>query len=286
VTQTSEHFAPAKVNLFLHVGERRPDGFHELESLVVFADAGDMLTLAPADGLSLAVEGLFSAGLATDDNLVLKAARAFAGATGTAPLGRFVLTKNLPVASGLGGGSADAAAALRLLSSRHAGQVNDARLLEIATTVGSDVPACVLSRALMMRGRGEHLDPLQRFPKLNALLVNPGQSVSTAEVFKRLEIRTGTGKVSLPGAFDNSDALIRFLRTTRNDLEAPARTIAPAIRTALDEISRMPGIQIARMTGSGATCFGLFETGLDARMAATALTRSHPDWWIAPTVLR
>ncbi len=286
MTQPSEHFAPAKVNLFLHVGEKRADGFHELESLVVFADVGDLLALAPADHLSLSIAGPFAHGLSTEDNLVLKAARAFAAATGTAPLGRFALTKNLPVASGIGGGSADAAAALRALASLHPGAADPARLLEIAATIGADVAACVRARALLMRGRGDRLDDVQPFPALNALLVNPGQSVSTAEAFRRLEARTGTGVSELPRSFVDASAVIRFLRATRNDLEVPGRKIAPAIANVLDEIARMPGVLMARMSGSGATCFGLFETGLDAQMAATALGRSHPSWWIAPTVLR
>lgn len=274
-------FAPAKINLSLHVGGKRTDGFHELQSLVVFADVGDALEIARSDKLSLAIEGPFAQSLG-GENLITKAVCAFAEATGQAVNVRAVLTKNLPVASGIGGGSADAAATLRALAQLYPG-VSDAQMLDIATELGSDVPACFHSRPLIMRGRGEQIELLPLFPPLQAVLVNPGVSVATADVFRSLKTRTGVG--GSPPDTSSLAKLLRFLRASRNDLEAPARTIAPVIGEVLDELARMPGIELARVSGSGATCFGLFESKFEAEMAATALRSSHPDWWITPTVL-
>jgi 4-diphosphocytidyl-2-C-methyl-D-erythritol kinase len=276
-------FAPAKINLFLHVGEKRADEFHELESLVAFADIGDTLELEHADGLFLSVEGPFAPDL-TGDNLVLRAAQLFAEKAGQPVNARFTLTKNLPVASGIGGGSADAAAALRGLSEMYPKAVTPPQLLEVASALGSDVPACLYSKPLMMRGRGERIDLLPSFPQVHAVLVNPRVSVSTADVFRGLKTRTGAGNEKPDVSSDTK--LARYLRTTRNDLEAPARAIAPAIGEVLNEISRMPGVELARMSGSGATCFGIFESGFEAEMAATALQSSHPTWWVAPTTLQ
>jgi 4-diphosphocytidyl-2-C-methyl-D-erythritol kinase len=230
--------------------------------------------------------GPFAAGLGIADNLVLKAAHAFAVATGVTPSARLVLTKSLPIASGIGGGSADAAATLRGLLALYPGTAEAAQLHAIATGIGSDVGACVVSRALFMRGRGERIEVLDGFPALDAVLVNPGLAVSTGKVFARLRGRTGTNASRTPSGLSDTLAVVRYLRGTRNDLEPAAREIVPEIGTVLDEIARMPGIMITRMSGSGATCFGLFESRLEAEMAATALSRSHPAWWIAPTVLR
>jgi 4-diphosphocytidyl-2-C-methyl-D-erythritol kinase len=276
--------APAKINLFLHVGEKRSDGFHELKSLVVFANVGDQLTFTPAKAFSLAVNGPFAGGLEGEgDNLIQRAARAFASITGHKTTAAVTLEKNLPVASGIGGGSADAAAALRGLA-----RLNEAErgpLLAIAATLGSDIPACVLSQPLMMRGRGEQLELLKRFPRLHAVLVNPGVAVPTAKVFAALQKRGGLGNAPMDFDLSNAGALIAYLKTTRNDLEAPAESVAPVIREVLGELARMPGIGFARMSGSGATCFGLFSDQSMAEMAAIALAHSHPDWWIKPTVL-
>ena len=276
--------APAKINLSLHVGAKRSDGFHELKSLVVFADIGDRLTFTPAKTFSLAVTGPFAAGLAGEgDNLIQRAARALASITGHAKTAAITLEKNLPVASGIGGGSADAAAALRGLA-----RLNEAErgpLLAIAATLGSDIPACVLSQPLMMRGRGEQLELLKRCPPLHAVLVNPGVAVPTAKVFGALQKRSGLGDAPMDYDLSSAGALIAYLKTTRNDLEAPAESVAPVIREVLGELSRMPGIGFARMSGSGATCFGLFSDQSTAEMAAIALAHSHPDWWIQPTTL-
>lgn len=253
-------FAPAKINLFLHVGEKRADGFHALESLVVFVDVGDELSFAPSPELALAVDGPFAAELAGEgDNLVLRAARAL-GATAA-----ITLTKNLPVASGIGGGSADAAAVLRALGEgRH-------DLHDIAETLGSDVPVCVDSKAAWMEGRGEILTPMT-VPEMHLVLVNPRLAVSTAAVFRALDMRSGLGTV-------RSNAL----DGTRNDLEAPARALLPRIGEVLDAIAALPGARLARMSGSGATCFGLFDDAEAAARAADLLGEAHPDWWVRAT---
>lgn len=257
--------AAAKINLFLHVGDKRADGYHALESLVVFAEAGDALTFAPAGELVLAVDGPFARGLSATDNLVLKAAHALGGGGA-----HVTLTKNLPVASGIGGGSADAAAALRGLNRLWNLDRSDDELREIAETLGSDVPVCLSSTSAWMEGRGETLTPMS-VPCMPMLLVNPAVAVSTADVFRALKIRTGLG-----------GRRTADLAGTSNDLEAPAREIQPVIGDVLDAVAAQ-GATLARMSGSGATCFGLFDKGEDAARAAQAISRAHPDWWVQAT---
>ena len=260
-------FAPAKINLFLHVGDRRADGFHPLQSLAVFVDAGDELALERSDRLTLAIEGPFAEGLASGaDNLVIRAAHAL-NATG-----RIVLTKNLPVASGIGGGSADAAAALRGLDTHW--DLNRGDLRDLAATLGSDVPVCLDSKAAWMEGRGEALTPAA-VPPQPMVLVNPRVGVSTAEVFRTLRSRTGVG---MP--LELSGDLVGFLRRMRNDLEAPARAIQPVIGDVLEALAAAPDILLARMSGSGATCFGLFADDASATKAARILSAGHPNWWV------
>jgi len=267
VTNSVRVFAPAKINLFLHVGDKRADGFHPLESLAVFVDAGDTLTLERADELSLTIEGPFAEGLPVDtDNLVLKAASALNAR------GRIVLTKNLPVASGIGGGSADAAAALRGLNELY--NLNRTDLFEIAATLGSDVPVCVASKAAWMKGRGEILAQAT-VPPLSLVLVNPRLGVSTGEVFRTLGDRSGIGM--LPRWTDD---LLPFLLKTTNDLETPARAIQPAIGDVLNALGKLPDVLLARMSGSGATCFGIFEDEASAANAARLLSVEHPGWWV------
>jgi len=263
--------ARAKINLFLHVGAKRADGYHALQSLVVFADVGDELRFAPANALTLAIEGPFARGLSdAQDNLVLKAARALDAQA------HIVLTKNLPVASGIGGGSADAAAVLRAL-----GKGRD-DLFEIAAGIGSDVPICVASRPAWMEGRGEIVRPLAGVPPLPMLLVNPGLAVGTAEVFRTLVTRHGT-ELELPDGFRSADEFFAFLSSTANDLEAPACKIEPAIEEVLGTIGASSGVRLARMSGSGATCFGLFDSGDNARRAAAAIANVHSKWWVRAT---
>jgi 4-diphosphocytidyl-2-C-methyl-D-erythritol kinase len=271
--------AGAKINLFLHVGERRADGFHPVQSLAVFTDLGDALTMEPGMGLSLAVEGPFARGLDGEvDNLVLRAARALdsQGAVLT-------LTKNLPVASGIGGGSADAAAALRGLNSFWNLAKDDAALSDLAAGLGSDIPVCVLSKPCFMEGRGEVLRPAECMPYIPMLLVNPGVPVPTKDVFAALGSRSGADMTLPRGRFGDTADLLRFLETTRNDLEAPALQLQPVIGEVLAAITALPGALMARMSGSGATCFGIFADDDCCRRAADSLKQSHPGWWIAPT---
>jgi 4-diphosphocytidyl-2-C-methyl-D-erythritol kinase len=283
--------ASAKVNLFLHVGERRTDGFHPLQSLAVFTGAGDVLRAEAAAQLSLALNGPFAAGLqAESDNLVLRAARALqsrvlAAEGGTLVGASLTLTKNLPVASGIGGGSADAAAALRALKQLWRLEIEDAALLEIAATLGSDVPVCVPSAAASMEGRGEILTSVP-VPRLAMLLVNPGVAVPTRDVFAALRSRSGIGQGVPRDGFADAPALLDFLFSTRNDLEDPARALQPVIGEVLDRLAALPGVTLARMSGSGATCFALFADTAACEAAAATLRQAGPDWWIAPTVTR
>lgn len=286
-TDTVREFAAAKINLCLHVGERRSDGFHELESLVVFADVGDTLEFAPAADLSLTLDGPFASGLQSEkDNLVLRAAAALATRVGKPPGARISLTKNLPIASGIGGGSSDAAAALRGLAKLWKFKGLPNVLQTVAEELGSDVPVCIADEPAWMEGRGERVTPAGPLPAMAMLLINPGVAVPTAEVFRKLSSRRGTGHVDHAAQMGQPRELVAFLKSTANDLEQPARSIAPVIGEVLGELSRMPGIELWRMSGSGATCFGLFEDAHAADMAAIALSHSHPDWWIKSSRIR
>lgn len=271
--------AAAKINLFLHVGTKREDGFHPLQSLAVFTDLGDALAIEPASELALQIDGPFAKGLDGEgDNLVLRAARAIGG-----PGARLTLTKNLPVASGIGGGSADAAAALRGLNALWSSGKDDAALCEIAAALGSDIPVCVLSTPSFMEGRGEILRAPQSMPRLPMLLVNPGVAVPTRDVFAALKDRNGAGMTLPHGRFRDTADLLRFLETTRNDLEAPALQIQPVIGEVLAAMAALPGALLTRMSGSGATCFGIFADDDCCARAAQILKAAAPGWWVAPT---
>lgn len=278
-------FAPAKVNLFLHVGQKRSDGYHEIESLVVFASVGDELTLEQADTLSLEIEGPFAGALKNEpENLVLRAARRFGELAQIEAKVRIALTKNLPVASGIGGGSSDAAATLRGLSRLNRGRTNLQALWDIAPELGSDVPVSVLPGCWLMSGRGERFSSINDFPTLDALLVNSGAPVSTADVYAALGERTGTGSANRPPRLTRMADVVDFLGSTRNDLEQPARSLCPIIGEQL-ALLEGSGALLARMSGSGATCFGLYPDGVTAQMAAEKIAREHPNWWLAPTRL-
>ena len=273
-----DEFAPAKVNLALHVLGRRADGYHLLDSLVVFAEVGDTLRAGAADGLSLAVAGAFAPALAADgENLVLRAARALAAAGGIAPRARLALRKQLPVASGIGGGSADAAAALRLLSRLWRLDLPAAELSALALTLGADVPVCLAGRPARMTGVGEVLDAAPRLPACGIVLVNPGVAVATPSVFR---VRTGdfSPPLDLPQRWQDAAALAATLSACRNDLQAPAISLAPAIADVLAALRATENNLLARMSGSGATCFALFATAADAEAAAVAVAR--PGWWV------
>ncbi len=275
--------AYAKVNVALHVRARRDDGYHALESLFVFAEHGDELTaqLREDAAIALTIDGPFGGGLDSgDDNLVIRAAHALQAHLGEQRGAAIHLTKNLPVASGIGGGSADAAAALRLLTRLWDAQISDEALAAIALTIGSDVPACIASVSQMVAGRGEHLarhavDGLEGAPML---LVNPGVGVSTGSVFAGWD-RQDRGALNA----DSLDSLIRF---GRNDLEAPAFRCAPVIADVLTLMNDQPGLTLARMSGSGATCFALFEDETALSAAAQAIGMAHPDWWVMETKVR
>ncbi|AGT07360.1 4-(cytidine 5'-diphospho)-2-C-methyl-D-erythritol kinase [Paracoccus aminophilus] len=258
-------FAPAKINLTLHVTGQRADGYHLLDSLVVFAGVGDRVEISPGP-LSLTIDGPFAAGLSADaDNLCLRAAR-LAGSEGA-----IRLTKNLPLASGIGGGSADAAAVLRAFRVWP----------ERPEMLGADVPVCLAGRPLRMRGLGEILEPVPDLPPLAVVLVNPGKGLATPDVFRALTQRDNPAMPDLPEFFDRA-GLLAFVAACRNDLEAPAISLLPEIADCLNAL-RDAGAELARMSGSGATCFGIFPDAEAAATAAEALAR--PGWWVVPTTL-
>ena len=275
--------APAKINLALHVTGRRPDGYHLIETLAVFTRFGDRLTLASADEDSLAVDGPFAGSVPTDDtNLVLRAReilrRDCGGASGPVSI---VLKKNLPVASGVGGGSSDAAAALRGLARLWKLDIGEADLARLGLQLGADLPMCLAARPLIARGIGKSLAPVPDFPSLGLVLVNPGVAVSTSQVFGALARRDNPPLPPLPPVID-FHSLRAWLEITRNDLEPAAQAIEPAIGAALKDLAK-EGAGLARMSGSGATCFGLFETGNLAERAAAAIRSRHPGWFVTAT---
>ena len=270
----------AKLNLALHVRRRRADGYHELETLFAFCADGDELRAEPADALSLTIDGPFAAGLAADaDNLVLRAARALQAASAVTAGAAIRLTKRLPVASGIGGGSADAAAALRLLMRLWSVDPGAERLQAIALALGSDVPACLLSQACRGGGRGETLAPFDPAALAGrpVLLVNPGVATPTGPVFAAWDTIDR-------GPLAAGDPLAAAL-AGRNDLEPPARALVPVIGAVASLLAVQPGVVLARMSGSGATCFAVFNDAA-ARDAAAAVVAAHPDWWRLATVLR
>ena len=270
-------FAPAKVNLFLHVIGRRADGYHLLDSLVVFTEAADELRAEPAQALALHLDGPFAAGLAAEpDNLVLRAARALAAETGVAPRARLGLHKNLPVASGIGGGSADAAAALRLLCRLWQVAPDPTALARLAIGLGADVPVCLAGRASRMGGIGERIEPAPTLPACGIVLVNPGVAVATAEVFRNRHC-AWSSVASLPGSWADAAAMAADLSTLRNDLQPAAVGLQPVIGEVLSALAGTPDCLLARMSGSGATCFGLFSDAAAAQRAAARLAR--PGWW-------
>jgi 4-diphosphocytidyl-2-C-methyl-D-erythritol kinase len=275
--------APAKINLTLRVLGRRADGYHDIESLVAFAGVGDALTFTPGEDLALTVGGPTAAAAGdVADNLVLKAAHALAERVAGLRLGRFTLSKRLPVGAGLGGGSADAAAALRLLARANGLAPDDPNLVQAARATGADVPVCLDPRTRRMCGIGDILsDPLD-LPRLFALLVNPGVAVATADVFAALAAPPAgqSAPTTLP-----EGGLLAEIAGGRNDLEAPAIELEPAIADVLAVLRKLPGCRLARMSGSGATCFGLFESNRAASAAARTLRVGYPAWWVRATVL-
>lgn len=266
-------FARAKVNLFLHVTGRRKDGYHTLDSLAIFPPVGDLLQMDAAPELSLHVSGPFASGLSTEQNLIVQAARLFSRATGRVPACSFSLHKALPVSSGIGGGSADAAATLRLLA-RH---FDEAIPADLPLNLGADVPVCVLSEPARMAGIGEILTEAPKLPDIGIVLVNPGLHVSTQAIFQARR-----GPFSLPArlssAWFTAESMAKDLSRLSNDLEAPAVVLAPIIADVLTALRMNQNCLLARMSGSGATCFGLFRSANEATEAAKSL--ASPGWWV------
>jgi 4-diphosphocytidyl-2-C-methyl-D-erythritol kinase len=269
--------APAKVNLFLHVVGRRADGYHLLDSLAVFPQVGDTVRAVPADTFSLLLEGHFGGALqAEPDNLVLRAARGLAELAGVRAAARLTLVKTLPVASGIGGGSADAAATLRLLGRVWGVSPPPEALHALALRLGADVPVCLRARPARMAGVGETLSPAPDLPAFGMVLVNPGVAVSTPEVF-RARLGGVSAPASLPAFWPDAAAMARDLAVLSNDLEPPAVALRPVIGEVLAALRSMPGCLLARMSGSGATCFGVFADAAAASAAAGLVQR--PGWW-------
>ena len=281
--------ARAKVNLTLQVYGRRTDGFHDLESVVAFADCADRLTLSPGSNLDLKMSGpLAQACGETSDNLVLKATRLLAERVPDMKAGSFSLDKALPVAAGIGGGSADAAAALRLLSQLNGLALDDPRIVEVAKLTGADVPVCVNSLGCVMTGVGETLQPLS-LPTMPCVMVNPGVPVATKDVFKALGLRNGELLVGAtdvllqdrwPDAKASLEDWVEALAASSNDLEAPAMRVQPVIGKVIAALNATNGAWLARMSGSGATCFAIYENTAEAGRAAEKLRRDHPGWWV------
>lgn len=279
----------AKVNLSLRVIGRRADGYHDLESVVAFADCADRLTLEPGGELRLATTGPLAAACGeASDNLVFKAAKLLADSVPNLQLGAFALDKVLPVAAGIGGGSADAAAALRLLARLNDLSLDDPRLQEVALATGADVPVCLFSRACDMTGVGEQLLPLA-LPSMPCVLVNPRVPVATKDVFRELGLRNGELLVGAADVLEapawpeqggSIDDWVDVLETVANDLEAPALRIEPVIGDVLEALRSSAGIKLARMSGSGATCFAIYGAAAEAQAAAEKIRSDHPGWWV------
>lgn len=287
--------ARAKVNLTLRVLGRRPDGYHDLESLVAFADVADRLSMNLAQPRGLAIAGPFAAGLAGQNNLVTRALDAAVATVPSARIGHVTLDKRLPVAAGIGGGSADAAAALRLVRAANA-NLTERELMKIAAVLGADVPVCLLDRPAIMVGTGTDVAPLEVMPSLSAVLVNPlvaAPANKTASVFTQLAakplVQAPRGAMAVRDewlANATREGFIESLAASRNDLEAPAMAVMPVIADVLDALAVLPGMRLARLSGAGPSCFALFDAMKDAEQAAAELRRTKPDWWVVATSLQ
>lgn len=277
----------AKLNLTLEVLGRRADGFHELRSVVAFAGLGDTVELVPQETLDLHIEGPYAAAL-EDRNLIVEAAEAARAQVPRIRLGRFRLVKTLPVAAGLGGGSADAAAALRLIAQANEDTLTKADLAALAPVLGSDVAVCLDSRPSLITGRGEIVSAVRGFPSCGVMLANPGVPLATAEVYGALDAKPlgspleGQAPPNFAGSFDR---LIDYASARGNDLESVAMRLAPEVGNVLAALKALVGARLVRLSGSGATCFALFETPRQAHRAATNLARKEPDWWITASML-
>ena len=279
-------FAPAKLNLFLHITGRRADGYHLLESLVAFTAFGDTVELEPADSLSLDITGPFAGAWVNDENnLVIRAAKLLQAHAKTAQGAHIALQKNIPVGAGLGGGSADAAAALRGLKQMWRVEIDDASLRKLALQLGSDVPVCLAPQASWVAGIGEKIMSINLHAKLWAVLANPGVPLATADVYRNFS-GTFSASCDKPQNINSTAALVDFLQSKRNDLEHPAKALLPVIGEVLAALRTTTGCLLARMSGSGATCFGLYNEEKEAKKAAEILRGDHPGWWCVAAQLQ
>lgn len=280
-------FAPAKINLTLRVGALQDDGFHPLDSIVVFANWGDTLTLTASEDLSLTLDGPEAAGLPTgEDNLVLRAVRMLAKAAGREAKGAITLTKNIPAGAGLGGGSADAAAALRAFNRFWTLDWPMEMLAGIGAQIGSDIPACLWSRPLRMTGRGERIRLIDNWPVFDAILVNPQKPVATGQVFKQFDdLPTGTGKAYIGSADGGRAAILSALGAATNDLTQAALSVEPEIGDVLGVLTGTKEAELVRMSGSGATCFALYPNAVARAAAAGLVGEARPDWLVLPVQL-
>ncbi len=280
-------FAPAKVNLFLHVGALDPSGYHPVVSLAAFADVGDKVSLAPSESFEFVVEGPFAPILRDEaDNLVVRALRELQRVTGLtfSPM-RLMLHKTLPVAGGVGGGSSDAGAVLRLLRAAFELDVADEVLAQVAATMGADGPLCLFGVPSIAQGRGDELSPAPGLPELHAVLVNPLRPCPTGRVYAAFDAAASAHPPELPRlpeAFESAAELAAILAMTRNDLERPAILLEPAIGQVLARLHGDPQVLLARMSGSGATCFALTTGEMEAASLAAAISAERGDWWVAP----
>ena len=275
--------APAKINLYLHVKNRRADEYHNLDSLVVFSDFGDSISVEKSDQLKLSVTGLFANFLPKQSgNLVIKAAQKLQEAVGLTKGASIVLVKNLPVASGIGGGSSDAAATLRALSKLWNITISAKKIKKLALTLGADVPVCLNLIPTFLSGIGAGLAPSPPLPSFWLVLVNPGIAVETREIFNNLET-IGPRPERFYSAPNTLSDLINLLDVRRNDLETQAKKMFPEINAALVNLANTPNILLARMSGSGATCFGIYENNTAANYAAKLIQVENPNWWVCKT---
>jgi 4-diphosphocytidyl-2-C-methyl-D-erythritol kinase len=273
--------APAKINLFLHLTGKRDDGYHLLQSLMIFVDVGDRLEIAPYDGLFIDVDGPFAGDMsAPHDNLVYKAAVLLAEDYKMQPRGRITLEKNLPIASGVGGGASDAAAALTGLARLWGLPEEPDRLHRIAQKLGSDVPACLVRSPVWAEGTGDKMTRLPGMPDMHFVLVNPRKATPTSEVFRRFR-RRFSAPIQFTGRRKTMHEWIADLKLYRNDLTDAATEICPDITVALQSIADTPNCHFARLSGSGSTCFGVYDNPAAAYAAVNKLRERHPDWWIA-----
>ncbi|NQV55914.1 MAG: 4-(cytidine 5'-diphospho)-2-C-methyl-D-erythritol kinase [Rhodospirillales bacterium] len=289
MTNLVSRFAPAKLNLYLHVTGKRSDGYHELDSLIAFADVGDTISITPSDALQLDVDGPFAQTLESalgdkGENIVLKAARGLADLAGRPANALIRLTKRIPVAAGLGGGSADAAAAISALIEYWEIKPDGADLMALAIGLGADVPVCLAAHAAFVGGFGEVIEPSPRLPKAGLVLANPGINLPTPQVFAN---RSGAfGKAArFTQQVGGADELAHILSSRENELTAAAISVAPEIGDVLKSLAEIPGAYLARMSGSGATCFALFDDADEAEEAAEKFQKAHRNWWIAPASL-